>query len=231
MGKGEGRGRGEQPLAPPMSDGPQIGSYDPKNLAWKVEQMGRETTHSAHRSSFGTASLSICRLRYHWPRHHRPRDGVSTWLSASIARTPLGVSITDLQADYPYINGICSQNLPRTEIFPVFIIVHGILLLIPHYLWLNHYEGSFDFFFSQTSQLDRLRSEDTGEYLGKNRLILQHLTAAFSTYKQNWMYVLHVCALDCRLLHLQTELDVCAVCAQTRFPVIHFSHWLLCSCV
>ena len=85
--KGEGRGRGEQPMAPPISDGPQIGSYDPKNLAWKVEQMGRETTRSAHRSSFGTASLSICRLRYHWPRRHRRRDGVSTWLSASIART------------------------------------------------------------------------------------------------------------------------------------------------
>ncbi len=94
-----------------------------------------------------------------------------------------------------YINNFCSGSVPMTEYFPAFIVVHGILIAIPHYLWLNHYGGSFDFFFRQASLLDRLRDEKTGEYSDKNRLIVQQLTLAFSTYKQNWMFILYVLKL------------------------------------
>ena len=50
-----------------------------------------------------------------------------------------------------YINTFCSGSLPRSEYFPVFIIISGVLIAVPHYLWLNHYGGNFDFFFSQVS--------------------------------------------------------------------------------
>ena len=177
-----------------MSDGPQIGSYDPKNLEGRADGEGnnsfrpREFFWDSVTLYVVSAIIGLAAI-----------DVVTEFLrgSASIACTTVGVDVTDQQADY--INGICSQNLPRTEIFPTFIVVHGILLLIPHYLWLNHYGGSFDFFFSQTSQLDRLRSENTGKYSDKNRLILQQLTAAFSTYKQNWMFVLYVLKLAFQL--------------------------------
>lgn len=34
-----------------------------------------------------------------------------------------------------FINSYCAQSLPLAEYFPIFIIVQGILLLAPQYLW------------------------------------------------------------------------------------------------
>ena len=106
--------------------------------------------------------------------------------------------LTDQQNEY--IREFCSGNIPNTEYFPAFIVVHAILIAIPHYLWLNHYGGNFDFFFVQASLLDRLRDEKSGEYSDKNRLILQQLTTAFSTYKKNWMFILYVGKLFLQLV-------------------------------
>ena len=91
-----------------------------------------------------------------------------------------------------YIRDFCSASIPNTEYFPVFIVVHAILIAIPHYLWLNHYGGNFDFFFTQAKLLDRLRDEKSGEYSDKNRVILQQLTTAFSTYKKDWMFIFYI---------------------------------------
>ena len=99
-----------------------------------------------------------------------------------------------------YINNFCSASLPMTEYFPAFIVVHGILIAIPHYLWLNHYGGNFDYFFTQASQMDRTREEKTGEYSNKNRIIVQQLTEAFTTYKENWMFVLYLLKLIGQLM-------------------------------
>ena len=111
---------------------------------------------------------------------------------------PKGTEVSDSQANY--INNFCSMSLPRTEYFPVFIVVHGILIAIPHYLWLNHYGGNLEFFFTQAREMDRIRSEDTGSYSEKNRIIIQQLTRAFTTYKQNWMYVLYLLKLFAQLV-------------------------------
>ena len=102
---------------------------------------------------------------------------------------PSGVVVSVRQEDY--INNFCSASLPITEYFPASIVVHGILVAIPHYLWLNHYGGGFDFFFAQASEMKRTRDEETGTYSDKNRLIVQQLTLAFATYKRNWMYILY----------------------------------------
>ena len=108
------------------------------------------------------------------------------------------VEISDHEKDY--IRDFCSAHIPNTQYFPAFIVVHAILIAIPHYLWLNHYGGNFDFFFVQASLLDRLRDEKTGEYSDNNRLILQQLTGAFATYKKNWMFILYVVKLIVQLL-------------------------------
>ena len=107
--------------------------------------------------------------------------------------SPRGEEVTEAQENY--INNFCASSLPMTEYFPVFIVVHGILIAIPHYLWLNHYGGNFEFFFSQAQEMDRTRNEDSGEYSAKNRIIVQQLTLAFTTYKQNWMFILYVAKL------------------------------------
>lgn len=69
-----------------------------------------------------------------------------------------------------------------------------------HYLWLNHYGGNFDYFFTQASQMDRTREEKTGEYSNKNRLIVQQLTEAFTTYRENWMFILYLLKLIGQLI-------------------------------
>ena len=106
---------------------------------------------------------------------------------------PSGAVLSVRQEDY--INNFCSASLPITEYFPAFIVVHGILIAIPHYLWLNHYGGSFDFFFAQASKMDRTHDKKKGEYSDKNYLIIQQLTLAFTTYRQNWMFVSYLLKL------------------------------------
>ena len=54
--------------------------------------------------------------------------------------------ISDVQ---DYINTICAGSLPSLEYFPAFLAIHGVLLQIPHYLWLNIYGSSFAYFFSK----------------------------------------------------------------------------------
>ena len=122
-------------------------------------------------------------------------DAITEFLRGSSVAcfSPPGKDITEAQENF--INNICALSLPITEYFPVFIVVHGILISIPHYLWLNHYGGNFEFFFSQVREMDRTRNEESGEYSGKNRIIVQQLTLAFTTYKQNWMFILYVVKL------------------------------------
>ena len=127
-------------------------------------------------------------------------DVVTEFLRGSAVScfSPPGKDITEAQADY--INSFCSASLPPTEYFPVFIVVHAILIAIPHYLWLNHYGGNFEFFFAQAKEMDRTKNEETGCYSETNRIIIQQLTQAFTTYKQNWMFILYVLKLLLQLI-------------------------------
>ena len=95
-----------------------------------------------------------------------------------------------------YINAFCSGNLPFTQYFPVYIIITGILILVPHYLWLNHYRGNFEFFFSQVSQLNRLTDAETvGIHSQQNIQAVKQLTTAFATYKQSTIFLFYVLKL------------------------------------
>ena len=82
-----------------------------------------------------------------------------------------------------YVNGICSSGLPPGQYFQVFIVVHAILIGIPHYLWLNQYGGNFDYFFQLAAKLDRLREESSGDFCKGNALILEQLEMAFTDEK------------------------------------------------
>ena len=94
-----------------------------------------------------------------------------------------------------YINSICASSLPITEYVPLFIVIQGILIAIPHYLWLNHYGGNFAFFFQQVKLMTRTRDANSGEYSEDNYIAVQQLTAAFSKFKKNWMFILYVVKL------------------------------------
>jgi len=79
--------------------------------------------------------------------------------------------------DTQYINNYCSGNLPPTQFFPVFIVVHAILIALPHYLWLNLYGDNFDFFFDLALQLKPIKTK--GKYEETNFTIVSELDSAF----------------------------------------------------
>ena len=87
-----------------------------------------------------------------------------------------------------YVNTFCSGNLPFTQYFPVYIVITGILIGVPHYLWLNQYRGNFEFFFSQVGDLDRFIDTETSSHTPKNIQIVKLLTTAFATYKQSTIF-------------------------------------------
>ena len=86
-----------------------------------------------------------------------------------------------------YINSFCSQSVPRTEYFPIYILVHGVLLVAPHLVWSALFKGDFDSFFSIVQKLDRLRDCQTGEYNTKNVDRVTKLESEYSG-KQKWIF-------------------------------------------
>lgn len=97
-----------------------------------------------------------------------------------------------------YINTFCQQSLTRAEYYPFFVLIQGLLVAAPQYLWSALFVGQFDFFFGLVQQLDRLRSRETGEYRGKNFEIVKKLEKQFPR-KRKWVgifmfYILKLCA-------------------------------------
>ena len=138
-----------------------------------------------------------------------------------------------------YVNSICASSLPITEYFPVFIVIQGILIAIPHYLWLNHYGGNFEFFFQQAKAMDRIRDAGSGEYSENNYIVVQQLTVAFSTFKKNWMFILYVVKLFVQCItsiaaffvavfyfHDFEEVFICPQVIE-RNPINNFTMWPL----
>lgn len=79
-----------------------------------------------------------------------------------------------------YVNTFCFESITLNEYYPVFILIQGLFLVAPNYLWVSLFGGQFDFFFGLVKQLDRLRSRKTGEYKPKNLEIVHKLEAEFS---------------------------------------------------
>ena len=73
-------------------------------------------------------------------------DTISEYIRGSDVKcySPGRSSIGDAQ---DYINTRCVGSLPALEYFPAFLVIHGVLLQIPHYLWINLYSNSFAYFF------------------------------------------------------------------------------------
>ena len=99
---------------------------------------------------------------------------------------------TTEEATRRYIRNYCYGRLPPTEYFSAFIVISGVLITIPHYLWLNHYGGNFDFFFSLVSTLDRLRNI-SGEHTTHNNLVVQQLETAFRKGNIFSFYITKLC--------------------------------------
>ena len=85
-----------------------------------------------------------------------------------------------------YINTFCQKSLTRAEYYPLFVLIQGLVLAAPQYLWASLFAGQFDFFFGLVQQLDRLRSRETGDYREKNFEIVGKLEKQFP---RKWKWV------------------------------------------
>ncbi len=88
-----------------------------------------------------------------------------------------------------YINNYCARSVPKTEYFPIYILVHGLLLFVPHYIWSALHNGDFDSFFSIVDKLDRLRDK-SGEYDTKNFNLVTKLELEYSGRRIYYTYIL-----------------------------------------
>ena len=81
---------------------------------------------------------------------------------------PEGNDYTFSRSQSDYVNSYCSRSVPLSEYFPIYLLVHGLLLIAPHYVWGALFKGDFDSFYAIAERFDRLRDSKTGEYDPKN---------------------------------------------------------------
>lgn len=85
--------------------------------------------------------------------------------------------------DVSFVNTFCQRSLSRAEYYPLFVLIQGLILAAPHYLWASLFGGQFDFFFGLVQQLDRLRDSKTGQYRSQNFEIVEKLKKHFLVFQ------------------------------------------------
>ena len=121
-------------------------------------------------------------------------EAVAEWVRGSNVECFLPEGIGN--ATQEYINTFCSGNIPQTQYFPVYIAITGLLIAVPHYIWLNQYRGNFEFFFSLVANLNRpMEGSTDAEHHRRNIKKVRRLTTAFATYKESPMFFYYVMKL------------------------------------
>ena len=94
-----------------------------------------------------------------------------------------------------YLNSYCSESIPSSEFFPIFILVQGIILIAPHFIWGAVFKGDFDSFFAVTQKLDRLRDRNTGKYDSTNFDRVEKLELEFGSKRKRifFGYIAKLC--------------------------------------
>lgn len=91
-----------------------------------------------------------------------PADTLSVLSSDSLAVYDFAIGQS------AFLNKYCVNSIPVTEYFPLYILAHGLLLVLPHYVWSVVHKGDFDSFFSIAEKIELLRRSDTGKYCDVN---------------------------------------------------------------
>jgi len=78
-----------------------------------------------------------------------------------------------------HVNNYCNEFLPSSENFSLALVTHGVLLLIPQYLWKAYFSARIDFFFSHAAKLETLRERNTGEYPNRNFNVVDYMHREF----------------------------------------------------
>ena len=118
-----------------------------------------------------------------------------------------------------YINSYCTSSLPATEYIPAFIFIHGLVIAIPHYIWIATYAGQFDYFFSVVKGLNRSKDPKSKLFNSDSISLVRELHLAFTTYGRNSIFWLYLLKLVIQIVVALSALLAVAV-AFTDFDVI-----------
>ena len=122
-----------------------------------------------------------------------------------------------------YVNTFCQQSLSLAEYYPLFVLIQGLVLAAPQYLWAALFGGQFDFFFGLVRQLDRLRSSETGEYRSQNFEIVKKLEKHFPRkWKLTGIFSLYVLKLFLQLLVVIISILINATVFQEHYFAFSF---------
>lgn len=90
-----------------------------------------------------------------------------------------------------YVNEFCTRYIPTLQLLPTIVVIHAILILIPHYTWFNAYGAELDFFFIHVWKLKRYRDQESGYYPNENYAIARQLKEAFHRGRSGmyWWYI------------------------------------------
>lgn len=108
-----------------------------------------------------------------------------------------------------YVNTFCLGSLSWSEYYTVFILIQGIVVVAPHYLWTSIFSGRFDFFVDLVKQLDRLRDSDTGDFRPKNIDIVKKLEQEFpEKWKWSGIFVLYIVKLIAQFFMISVSIFI-----------------------
>ena len=114
-----------------------------------------------------------------------------------VACLPPNASSSDGEVNY--INQFCASKVPFGAHITLFMVSHGVLIIVPHYLWVRHYAGSFSFFFQLVATLHKVKESNTGHYSIHNSLVVKQLDDRFSGDKHGQIFHLYIVKLACQL--------------------------------
>ena len=128
-------------------------------------------------------------------------NGVSCFLPSTVGNDGSIYELNPLQGRYVNDYCACARSVPLTEFFPIFVVINGALLVIPHYVWSSLFKADFDSFFAIVEKLDRLRDFDTGEFDQKNFDRVRKLEIEYGGKgKQPWIFITYIVKLGIQLI-------------------------------
>ena len=117
-----------------------------------------------------------------------------------------------------FANSYCAQSVPDTQYLPIFVLIHGILIAIWHYIWKSSSSGQLHLFMALASELSKLNDETTGAYPQRNLVIVKKLESEFSTYNRRNIFTWYQLKLLVQLVVAVASLLVTAL-VFTEFDV------------
>ena len=105
-------------------------------------------------------------------------------------------------ATVQYILTLCSQQLPLIQYIPVYNVLQGLLILLPHFLWKGVFTSDIEHFLSLSNSLQLMPNLSSGSYPRKNKVIIERLQLFYSVYNRNDMFFWYKVKLVLQILAL-----------------------------